>query len=348
MDCETTDVGAIISEIAEVVVSGGGFLSAQLTIREREGNLTGLAPPASRGMPLIRLPDSVMPPVSEGNWKWSADGMEVTTDPAGNRLFNRLLELHASLYSATGKARWYRSTHPRGVVKPASATFHAIRKLRPGFAAEPDPEGFLKTRTYGRGDPHPLSLIPIADLLNHHRHGAPLAYRHGHLVVDVRQPTETTECFVNYGHFRRDPLDLALQYGYCDAFVRVATSAPVQVELPGLGGVEVLRRLPPPKSLADPPTLERTPLGWRLSHLTFQANQPQRLVVPLTMMARASGSATPEVTARNLLGFVIDENLALLANLTATLDGESPMGSMLIDACRYQARNFSEVAAAVA
>lgn len=351
LDCDSAEVSQILREIADTVLATGGRLSSLLEIRERQGQLTGHATDL-RGAdesqaPLIVLNDTAMPPVSAGAWSWDGERLHVVTDPGLEAQSARLLDLHAALYTATTKPRWYRTTHPRGALSNDATTVQAIHALRPHFAIDPSPAGFLATRVFKRGDAGAPSLIPIADVLNHHRSGARLAYAAGKLAIDVRQPIGTTECFVNYGSFRRDPLDLALQYGYADGAVTVASSAPLSVEVSGLGPVEVLRRLTTTQSPIDPPTIQRTSDGWSLSHITLQAENPERLLVPIRLMTEAAGASDPEATARELLSAVIDKNLALLSNLVGTLDMDTPMGSMLTKACGHQARNFERVATAV-
>ena len=341
----------ILREIAAVVVSLGGRLSSLLEIHERQGKLSGHArgPLAIADVrdPLIVLPAAAMPSVDAGDWTWIGNRLGVVTNPEVKTPTKSLLELHAELYSATGKPIWYRTSHPRAATA-AEATLKAIRSLRPYFHMDPSPMGFLATRTFKSGEHKVPSLIPLADALNHHRRGAPLGFRSGHLTVVRRQPTDTKECFVNYGLSRRDPLDLALHYGYADSDVAVATSAPVVVEVAELGSIEVSRQPLQKRSPIDPPTIERTPDGLRLSHLMFQAQSPQWLLAPLTMIASAVGVAAPESVARELLGAVIDRNLALLDDLGATLDPATAMGAMLTQACRYQAQIFSDFWAAIA
>lgn len=64
-------------------------------------------------------------------------------------------------------------------------------------------------------------------------------------------------------------------------------------------------------------------------------------------MAKAAGADDPVTTARDLVGTVIEKNLALISNLVATLDPDAPVGAMLTEACGYQARIFERVGAAV-
>lgn len=350
LDCHSAEVSLILREIADTVLATGGHFSGQLVIQERQGQLSGhtteLRGPESP-VPIVVLNDAGMPPVAAGEWFWDEARLRVTTKPGLDAQSARLLDLHAALYTATNKPSWYRITHPRGALSEGEPTLKAIRALRPQFSTDASPTGFLATRVFRRGEAGPSSLIPIADVLNHHRAGAGLDYSDGQLTIAARQPTGTTECFVNYGSFRRDPLDLALQYGYADGAVTVASSAPMSLEVPGLGSVEVLRRFAGTRSPIDPPTIQRTSDGWRLSHITLQADRPERLLVPITLVAKAGGAADPEATARELLAILIERNLALLADLVTTLDPDEPVGAMLTEACAYQARNFEKFAAAV-
>lgn len=352
LDCDTEEVRHILREIVSVVVSSGGHLSDRLEFRERQGQLSGhsQAPrdDPQDGSPLITLPDVAMPAVEAGEWSWLDDRLAVVPHPGQGPHSGELLELHAELYSATCKPEWYRTVHPKSAAANHQLTVRAIKHLRPRFGIDSSPGGFLATRAFQRSRNAPPCLIPLADALNHHRRGAPLAYGKGQLAVVRRQPTGTTECFVNYGSFRRDPLDLALHYGYADNEVTVATSAQLVLEVAGLGSVEILRQPLKTRSVIDPPNVERTAGGWRLSHITFQSQNPERLVVPITMVAKAAGAAAPERAARQFLGLIIERNLALIDALTATLDPVTPMGAMLSDASGYQAQIFRKAMAAIA
>lgn len=350
LECDSAEVREILLEISATVLATGGDLASVLEIHERQGHLSGHMPKpqgADGRAPLIVLNNAGMPAVAAGEWSWDGERLQVVSDPALEAQSALLLDLHAALYTATHKPRWYLTTHPRGALSHDQAIVREIRALRPNFTPDPSPNGFLATRVFRRGEAGPSSLIPIADALNHHRSGARLDYSNGQLSIAARQPTGTTECFVNYGSFRRDPLDLALQYGYADGAVTVASSAPLSLEVPSLGPVEVLQRSGRTRSPIDPPTIQRTSDGWRLSHITLQAEKPERLFAPITLMAKAAGADDPVTTARDLVGTVIEKNLALISNLVATLDPDAPVGAMLTEACGYQARIFERVGAAV-
>lgn len=350
LDCDSAEVGQILREIADTVLATGGHFSSMLEIHERQGQLSGHTTElrgADSPVPLVVLNDAAMPPIAAGEWSWDGERLEVTTKPGHAAHAARLLDLHAALYTATDKPSWYRTTHPRGALSEGESTVKAIQALRPQFSIDASPTGFLATRAFNRSKEGQPSLIPIADVLNHHRHGAGLFYSEGQLTVAGRQPIGATECFVNYGSFRRDPLDLALQYGYADGAETVASSAPLSLEVRSLGSVEVVRQSLRTRSPIDPPAIQRTSDGWRLSHITLQSQNPQRLLVPITLMTKAAGVAHPEATARELLSAVIDHNLALISNLMATLDTDAPVGAMLAAACGYQTTNLKTVEAAL-
>lgn len=352
LDCDSPGVAEIVSEMAAIVVSTGGYVSDQLTIRERQGDVTAHAPRveqvSGKREKLIALSDLAMPEVNLAEWSWHGSALSVVPDPTQEASGNRLLELHAELLTATGKPRWFLTEHPRATIAAGSSTLRAIHELRPRFELDATPGGLLDTRTLGKGKDQVKSLIPLAELLNHHPNGSPFVADNGQVVVRQHQPNGGTECFTNYGGFRRDPLDLALHYGYADSAVRVAMSAPLQLKAAGFGDIHIRALKPQAKSRIDPPTVTRGSDGLSLSHLTLQADRPGRLVVPLTMIAETLGASAPERAARELLGTVIERNLELLEVLVRSLDRGTPMGAMLTEACGYQTRILRSVGADVA
>ena len=351
VQCATPGVADIIEAIAAEVSDAGAYISPRLVIDESNGRLAGHAAgnESPVNSPLVVLNDETLPSILAAKWAWTGEGLAVDPAEESEPRAARLLKLHAELYSILGKPLWYRAAHPRAVLASsthdASATLALARKLRPGFKPDSSPRGFLQTRVYDRnGD---SCLLPIVDILNHHPAGAPLAYAGGKLTVQERHPTGTSECFDAYGGLRRDALDLALHYGYADPHVRIATSAPVAVEVSGIGTVQVGREFARLRSPLDPPRAQPMEGGLSLSHLTFQASWPHRLLTPMAMLLTSMGKASPASLARELLAAVIQQNLELLANLQVTLNQATPMGSMLATACGNQARNFRDFASAI-
>lgn len=343
-DCDSPQVRQLLGDIAAAVVAHGGFFASGLTIRERSGVLSGHRDPDTNRQhaqgPLIVLPAKVLPPVAKGEWEFVDEALHVRVAATADPLTQSLLESMAHLFTLTGKPAWYLRSHPRGALAEASETVAAIRRLRPGFTTDPSPEGFLATRVYSAGPESGIEsvLLPIADSLNHHRGGAPLRFISGALRVQERHPEHDSQCFVAYGGLRRDPLDLALGYAFVYEHGDTARSAPVQVEVAGLGTVSIGIKPNKARSVLDPPTATRTPSGLQLSHLTYQANDPARTTVPVRMVLQSLGVTNVDRTTQLLLGEVADANAQLLAELRATLNGQTDVEVLLSDASSVQMR----------
>lgn len=323
---DNPEVTTLLRYIAEITRSRGATIHPSATIVEADGDLRVECARGVAGSALFAMPSEVLPEVSLGQWDWARDDLVLNNHQDADPVKTELLRAHCALYNATGKGRWFRHHHPRAVLAESEELTEVVKLLKPGFAPDASANGFLRTRVLGvRNRSSPTSatsepiLMPLIDCLNNHARGAPFKHDHG-IRVRVAQPTGTSECFASYGKGRSDPLGLALNYGYLDTSKSDAVSAPVSVVIEAVGHVEIGGPSTNRRSPLDPPALVVVDGGLRLSHLTFQRDNPQRLLIPLRMALTAIVSPTVADTAsRDLLIAVAMANLALLYDLKAAI-----------------------------
>jgi hypothetical protein len=130
------------------------------------------------------MPTPLLVPIEAARWGDGATALELLTPPeTASPVQRQLLELHAALYNATDKLRWWSTQHPARLVERCPAVAEALLPLKPGHGEGPlkptAAERFLATRSFGWraepvDDPKQTVLMPLIDLLNHHHRGAPL------------------------------------------------------------------------------------------------------------------------------------------------------------------------------
>jgi len=387
---ETPGVADILTEIVEVLVAGGATFHRGLRIVEADGAMSlhiddpVTGPDADgdrRRSMLARIPVELLVPIEAIRWAPDPDRLIVeSVGPGLSATRRRLLDAHVALYNITGKPAWARRHLPRVALASDDPLWTAVGLLRPGvLAADADrptgddrsmAEAFIATRTLGAarsdvtgddGAPPGPVLMPIIDLMNHHRRGAGYSVADGMLRVLVRRPAGGSECFATYGG-GKDALDLAIGYGYLEPDPGVARCAPCAVEVaaaPEVGTVRVRGLRVRPKHRFDPPTVDAADDGLTLSHLSFAPDHIDRLVallaLPVTAHLRRSGAATNTATsdarpaaAVALVAALIEHNRTLVAQAVARVgDGDrDPNRGAVVDlvgaALEVQARVLDE------
>jgi hypothetical protein len=255
--------------------------------------------------------------------------LRLLSPPEALTSIQRDLLLHVALYNATGKIPWLMANHPRAALRDHPEIVAAICGVRPGFGDHwrPPAETFLSTRTFRLNpvddDPRGSEtrvLLPLVDLLNHHRDGARLTLDERAMTVANAHPLSGDECFAHYGG-RRDVLDLALQYGYVDRHTAIARSAPVKVEIREIGEVRVKTASQRRNHPMDPPRIEVTERGLVLSHLTFHARHPEwartSLALAVTSIGLRNGLPPEKANrvAEEAFTLVVQANRLMLENV---------------------------------
>lgn len=335
----------LLQEIAQICLGNGAHWHPELQVEVAQGGMRLLAPPGATG-PLITLPTDLLVPIAEAQWSSSPDALELVQPPAqATPLQRELLQLHAELYNATGKLRWWSNQHPARLVETSSDIAASLELLKPGHRAQEErsaAEGFLATRSFG-WQPNPEQqqrrpvLLPLIDLLNHHHQGAPFRIDDRSMQIKTQQ-SGGRECFAHYGH-RRDVLDLALHYGHCDLSTPFSHSAPLEIDVEGIGRVSIERQgKRAPVHPFDPPRVTLEPDGLRLSHLCCHQAHPERVQTMLSLALQAHlkrgghDAASALRLAQSGLHAIGETNVRLLDQLVAAAQSSSHPGAPILAA----------------
>ena len=349
VDATSPAAKAAIEDLLDCAISSGIEVHKSLQVRERDGQIS-LHADAPRGDVLVRVPEDLLVPVAETGWGTSDDVLSIARhDPTASAPQRELIEAHLAVYNSTGKIRWARNTLPVMVLSRDAAVASTVRLLRPSFPQESPStaEGFINTRLYQQAVTCDGVLMPVIDFLNHHRRGAKLLIDDGAMTVRVEHAAGDMQCFASYGS-RRDLLDLALGYGFVDPAVRFARSLAVSTDIPGFGNVEVLGRRREAVSSLDPPqiTMERKRLS--LSHLSFHAEHPDR-VVSVLQLAVGSYLAQhvdpphePLLTARAVVAALASANIDLLRRAESQLADSTTEAAHVLSAAISGQRDIIE------
>lgn len=341
----------VLKEISTICHSLGAEWHPDLRAEILCGNMRLVAPPGTTG-PLITLPTSLFIPIGGASWADNPKVLDLIEAPAGATTVQRdLLQLMVALYNSTGKLLWWCTQHPAGLAErwPEMAT--ALAPLKPNHAGQwkgrSAAEGFLATRSFGWQADKTMQrqkvLMPLIDLLNHHHLGASYTIRDGMMqIIDAQ--VGGSECFAHYGR-RRDVLDLALHYGHVDLSTPYAHSAAIEIELEGLGQLQVGQQdNHRPRHHLDPPRVTMDDQGLRLSHLCCDLEHPERVRTMLKLALEGAlrrRGHEPSIAA--LLGgqglrAIATENQRLLQRLAEVLEAQThPGAATLSAACRRQA-----------
>ena len=238
-DPVTTD---LLGGLLELLADGGGWLHPSARLVARDGQLSVHAS-VEPGELLVRIPAELL--VRVGRVDWSAAGGVLTPaaiSPEINGLELEALFLLIGLLNQSGKIADLLGTHPLLAENLSPRLVEAVSALRPSFgSAQPDPVSLLwSTRcfrmSYDGGTAEPVA-VPILELMNHHSRGAIAEPANGGFAVQA-QVLHDDECFLDYGR-DRDAISMAILYGFADTSARCAHSAPLQIEVPGVGEVIV-------------------------------------------------------------------------------------------------------------
>lgn len=333
----------VLQELARLCAAHGAQWHSELKAELHEGSMRLLAPPGFSGE-LITMPTKLLVPIKATKWNSSDDQLILEQFPTTlSSIQVELLDLHIALYNATGKMQWFSNSHPARLLEISSAVAEAVGRVKQGQIIKPHhssrAEGFLGTRSFNyRISPDETSmpvLMPLIDLLNHHPEGAPYRIGDGVMRIQAAQ-TGDSECFAHYGS-RRDVLDLALHYGYCDLNTPFAHCAQLEIHVDGIGSISVQHqgRRKPIHPL-DPPRIQISRDGIKISHLCSSLNHPERATTMLLMALKGclqkrghSREAASELAERGLSA-VVEENLNRLSELKYAASQADHPGSTVI------------------
>ena len=221
VDADDELVADLLAGTIEAVLDGGGWLHPGLRVQARDGEL-GVTADADDGEPLIVLPASLFLPITRVTWdEGEALRFHDVDDALTGEQFE-ILTMQAALHNALGKVPRLAATHPAIAADLPDAVVEAVRAVKLGFRREARSAVslFWSTRVLripaGPGlEPEPMAL-PVVDCLDHRAQGAVGDWTGEAFVVSVAHAGGAPACFLDYGH-DRDPLDLALDYGFADS-----------------------------------------------------------------------------------------------------------------------------------
>ena len=346
-----TDDGSVrewVGAMFDLVVRHGGSVHPDLWVVEQDGSMS-IHVDGRDGQRLMHVPAAILVPIGRVGIDVVADELVVAEpDDELTAVQRESLDVHLGLYNATKKMSWARTALPEVALAGQPAVVETLgrlhrRALRHDRSAA---TAFLATRTIsfdaGRssqagtddvrsdGQPEGIAglgaerrpvLMPLLDLVNHHPQGAPFRGKADGLRARVAHPVGGTEAFVTYGA-DKDPIGTALRYGFVAADAHRTKVCPVEVELDGLR-VVVEGRSHHVKHPLDPPAVSIDGSTLTLSHLTIDADHPQRVKVALSMavqMATQSrcGAGGP-ITGDDVLAAIVRADRAVTDSVVGEL-----------------------------
>lgn len=257
-NCESTEVETLLQRMESLARGAGASFSDRMVICEKNGELwvetTGEADPDT---PLMVIPEECLSPVEEVDLALDGDDL-VIRDIRGDWSPTRreMFECMIALYNMGGKIAAFRATspkvafldHPELQARLLGAhTDQLLIGLRDeyqrGGADLVAINGFLRSRTAGHRSPATgesyRCLTSFIDLLNHDLAGAPYqSVPLGKQVMEAKCVPGSDQCFAQYGI--HGALDTYIIYGFVDIRAGLVRSAPITIELPELGNIEIL------------------------------------------------------------------------------------------------------------
>ena len=324
-------VADFLAASVETVIDLGGWIHPAARFVAAGGELH-VECDGDDGEPLLRLPREAF--LRLHRIDWSTDGehlaIESMAEDAGDP---SLLMAQVGLHNSCGKMMHLATNHPVLAPDMSEELVTAVRAFRPSFRLrQPDAVSlFWSNRAFRIPAyaplPEPVAL-PLIDLLNHHPDGAVGQWDGECFAVDVRHPTGTSECLIDYG-LQRDAVGMAVVYGFVDAANPMAHSAPLHCVVDDTV-ITVSARGRSRDGLLLPPVVQYDGNAWTISHLTFGALDPRQ------DLAGASGQGPG--WCGQVLRAIADANLDLIESgiRAAGLTPTSKAGLIVEGALRRQ------------
>lgn len=327
IDADDAVVADLLAATLELISEAGGWVHPEVRIIERQGQMSISCGIPDAG-PIVHLPRSAF--VRIGRVAWTNDDDRLAFDGFPTDLDDLELELllvQTALHNQCGKVPWLVSTHPVLAADLSPSLIDAVRAFRPSFRRrQPTPASLLwSTRTFRlpvvEGEPPEPVALPIIDLLNHHPGGATGQLGRDGFTVTAAQPFGSQECSLDYG-LERDAIGMAVVYGFADLASTCAHSAPLTLDVPDVGEVQVAAVGRAADGRLLPPVVREQDGVIHVSHLTFRPDRRDDL---------------PQLVPPAIIDAVAERNLALLATLRhEALASGGPAAQVLADAADRQ------------
>lgn len=291
VDAGDPEVGAILEELVALVIAHEGRIDPNAVVVERNHELhLELRTDELPDRPILRVPPELLVPVA--GIEWIGEGLTLSSRPAHlSAGAAAALELMLELYRVCHKVETFAATSPRVAAASDDRLAQALAATRragpEAIVAEPR-TAFLDARVIdgqriGEGPNWRSLLMPLLDVVDHDPEGAQFLSGPAGMALRCQRPLGDQRCFARYGP-DRDPLDLAIAYGFTSERSQVVNSAPVDVEL---GGGHWLRIRGARHASERRPTIRPVDDGLEMDRLTFRADQPGSSRAEVTLAVRS-------------------------------------------------------------
>ncbi len=248
-----TDIERELRELCDLVRDNGGLVDDGLTIRALDGNVRiEASPDITKGKRILHLPSELLLPLDE--FDVAVEGNDFVLNGVNrevSKVRRALMERQLAIYNLTGKI----ADHQKCAT--ANLYFHdadllqrifgkeVLERLKVEFDENHDANMFLRTRRIGAkvvaGGTAQSALMPVIDFLNHHILADDFKMGEAGLFVQRYSPEGgATECFVRYGVY--DALDMLNNYNYVESNPCFVYVRPMEIEVPGLGTIDIKLR----------------------------------------------------------------------------------------------------------
>ena len=297
VDADDDLVADFLAGAVEAVLEAGGWIhpAARIVVRDGQGHVETMTDVAPDEL-LLQVPSTCFVRIGRLTWIENDDALAFDSIPEEfDDAEAQLLILQTALHNACGKVPSLLATHPALAPDLHDSVVQAVRAFRPSFRrTRPSAAGLFWSNRVFRVPPAPGAppepcAIPLIDMLDHHCAGATGTWTGDGFAVTARIPGGGREAMLDYG-LRRDAVGMAVVYGFADTSAVVAHSAPIIVDVRGVGQVSVEGRGRSSDGTLLAPVARRADSGWLLSHLTFDLTDPGS-TIRATALAMGVGDA---------------------------------------------------------
>ncbi len=338
VDADDDLVADLLAGSVEAVLEAGGWIhpAVRIVVRDGHGHVEAMADVAPDEL-LLQVPSSCFVRIGRVTWLESDEALafDGIPDEFGDAEA-QLLILQTALHNACGKVPSLLATHPALAPGVADEVVQAVRVFRPSFRrTRPSAAGlFWSNRVFrvppAAGAPPEPCAIPLIDMLDHYSAGATGTWTGDGFAVTAVHPRGGGEVMLDYG-LRRDAIGMAVVYGFADTSAVVAHSAPIVVDVPGVGQVLVEGRGRSSDGTLVAPVARRADGSWLLSHLTFDVTDPGSAI-----RATALAMGVGETDAAAVVDAIAEGNIALASALRDAAGGSGAADAVLRGAAKRQ------------
>lgn len=333
IDADDPVVADLLDGTIDLIVEAGGWVEPRAVLEAREGQLC-VRCDVPDDSPLAVIPREAMVRVDAVGWADDDERLviEDVPDDIGD-VELQMLYLQAALHNQCEKLPWLAATHPAIAADVPDDLIDAVRAVIPSFrGSSVTARDLLWANRCFRlpiDETAPRVLVPIVDLLNHHRSGASGSWDGAAFTVRTLRPFGSAECVLDYG-MGRDAMELAVVYGFADSSSALAHSAPLTTAVGTMGDVVVQGAGRASDGSWLPMTVDTAGTTTVLSHLTFSTDQP-----PAVIDALRAATGWQQARARTTVAAIIDANLDALEPI-ATSTSDAPAVRTLAGAASHQ------------